>query len=569
MELLDSRRLTGPNILSARPGAIIDVALDPGETESFVAAWKDAARRMLAAVGWSDRTLRVRRVSGGASLGFDAPIDALYAATEINDWAFEAAASRLGDRPEPAFDAAADRISGLIEEESNQPLTALADAAHDHGVPVLTDDDRVSAGLGRFSRTWPVGEIPPPAEVPWDELGTIPVGLVTGTNGKTTTVRMAAAMAAAAGRIVGLSSTDRIVVDGRTLEEGDYAGPGGARAVLRDRRVEIAVLETARGGLLRRGVAVESAEACVITNVAADHLDDFGVRDLEALADIKWIVTSVLGTAGTAVLNAGDPRLVARATDLRCPVTWFGLDPAAIDAAFRDAGGDKAFVLEGDHLTQVTGHGRRPLIRAAEVPLTVGGAARHNVANCLAAMGLADALGVPMDAVLAAARGTTADANPGRCNVFRIRGASVIVDFAHNPDGVRALQSLAEGLGCPGRRLVMIGQAGDRGDHAIRLLALAACGLRPDRVLIKEMAHYARGRAEGEVASLLRDSFLASGLAGEQISHIMEERDAVREALAWLKPGDLAILLVHEDIAGVMALIGDLSADQDPGIATS
>jgi cyanophycin synthetase len=195
------------------------------------------------------------------------------------------------------------------------------------------------------------------------------------------------------------------------------------------------------------------------------------------------------------------------------------------------------------------------LVHVAEVPLAVGGAARHNVANCLAAMGLADAIGIPMDAILRAARETTDTANPGRCNIFHIRGASVVVDFAHNPHGVRALHTLSDGLGCPGRRLVMIGQAGDRGDEAIRQLAHAACGLRPDRVLIKEMARYSRGRPEGEVAGILGDAFLAGGLAPHQISHVRSELDAVREALGWLEPGDVAILLVHEDIAAVTALL--------------
>jgi len=551
MELLDSRRLTGPNILSGRPGAVIDVRLAPGETEAFVQAWRDAATRMLDALGWTDRELKVRDVADGASLGFDAPVDALYAATEINDWSYEVAKAKLGGAAPPPLEAGAERIRGLIREERNPALAALVDAARARAVPVLSDDDHVSLGLGRLSRTWPARELPRPSEVPWNELGPVPVGLVTGTNGKTTTVRMAAAMAAASGLVVGLSSTDRIVVDGETVEEGDYAGPGGARAVLRDRRVEIAVLETARGGLLRRGAALEKADACVITNVAADHLDDFGVRDLEALADVKWIVTRILGNEGTAVLNAEDPRLVKRAAALCCPITWFALDPGAL----AEVGNGKAFVLDGDHLSLFDSDRRQPLIHVSEIPLTVGGAARHNVANCLAAMGLADALGVPMDAILSAARQTTDAANPGRCNVFRVGGATVIVDFAHNPDGVRALQAVADGLGCPGRRVVMIGQAGDRGDDAIRQLAQAARGLRPDRVVIKEMAHYARGRPEGEVAGLLRDGFLAGGLPPEQISYVREEMDAVREVLQWLEDGDLAVLLVHEDIAAVTDLL--------------
>ncbi len=447
MELLDSRRLTGPNVLTDRPAAVIDVGLEPGEAGAFVAAWRDWARRMLDAVGWTDSELFDRRVAGGVSLGFTAPVDCLYAATDLNDWVYDAAALTLRGEGQPALEDAAGHLADAIARERRPRLLELVAAADARGLPVLTDDDALSIGYGRRSRTWPVGDLPAPESVPWDALGEIPVGLVTGTNGKTTTVRLASAMARAAGLHVGLSSTDLIAVDHQVLDLGDYSGPGGARAVLRDARVDVAVLETARGGLLRRGTAMTRARAAVITNIAADHLDDFGVRDLEALADVKWLVTRTLGDAGVAVLNAEDARLVRRAGRLTGPVVWFARSPDhPVLADHRAAGGQCWTVEDGWIIRAADGRSDR-LAAVAEVPITFGGSAAHNVANCLAASALACALGVPDEAIGAALRTTTDRANPGRCNLFAVRGATVLVDFAHNPHGVDALGPVVERFG--------------------------------------------------------------------------------------------------------------------------
>jgi UDP-N-acetylmuramyl tripeptide synthase len=551
VELLDSRRLTGPNILSDNAGAIIDVRLDASEADRFVTAWREHVAAMLAKVGWEGLPLHERRMSGGVSLGFDAPIDALYAATEVNDWACEAARRKLAGEDPLSIEDDAARLAGLIEDELNPALIRLRDAAVEHDVPFLSDDDRASLGFGCRSMTWPVDSLPAPDQVPWDRVGRIPVGIVTGTNGKTTTVRLAAAMIAAAGKIAGLSSTDRIVVGGAVVDEGDYAGPGGARQVLRHQQVEVAVLETARGGLLRRGAGMQRADAAVLTNIAADHLDDFGVSDLEALADVKWIVTRVLGDSGVAIINAQDPLLVDRAAGLACPVTWFSLDP---EAPAMGESPRRAFVLDGGQFALLEGGDRTELIGAEEIPVTLGGSARHNIANCLAAMALADALGVPMEAIVAALRSTTHAANPGRGNLFDIGGAKVLVDFAHNPHGIEALKSVAEHFG-KRRRVLLIGQAGDRGDEAISELARAAWRLRPDKIVIKEMARYSRGREEHEVACLLTQRFVEAGADPDSISYQAKEIDGVKEALEWLEPGDFAIMLVHEDIHGMVEFV--------------
>jgi UDP-N-acetylmuramyl tripeptide synthase len=392
------------------------------------------------------------------------------------------------------------------------------------------------------------------------------VALVTGTNGKTTTVRLTAAMLAAAGRTAGITTTDYIAVGRTVLDSGDFSGPGGARTLLRDRRVEAAVLETARGGLLRRGLALGRVTAAAVTNIAADHLGDYGVEDLAGLAEAKLLVTRAVAPEGRAVLNADDPELAARGSRGPSPVTWTSLGPglsaaAGVDLAAHLAAGGDAVLLDGDRLVLARGAGGREVVATvSEVPIAFGGAARYNVANALAAIGLASALGVPVDAMargLAAMRGDGGEGgadNSGRGCLMEIDGFHVLLDYAHNPHGLAALLGFVASLPAK-RRLLLLGQAGDRDDEAIRDLARTAWRLRPDRVIVKELPTMLRGRQPREVPAILEAELLRLGARREDLAYAATELEAVRQALAWARPGDLLLLLVHTDRDEAMAML--------------
>jgi UDP-N-acetylmuramyl tripeptide synthase len=592
MLIHESRRLTGRNLISSRPGAVLDVHLQAGEEAAgatLIAGWRRQARRMLDAAGWGEEEIAVRRFGSGASLFLSAPLDGLYTATEIADWAWEAAmlagadieaggaggaggtggareargaagaegspgaGGAAGVADAAAFAAAAERLRAATARERSPALQALRQAAAAHGVSLLADDDLVTVGLGAGSLTWPRGELPPPAAVDWAAVRDIPVALVTGTNGKTTTVRLAVAILEAAGRQVGSTSTDRIEIGREVLDTGDYSGPGGARTLLRDRRVEVAVLETARGGLLRRGLALDRVAAAAVTNVAADHLGEYGIESVGDVAEAKLLVTRAVVPTGRAVLNADDPELAARGTQGPSPVTWFSLGEVGAHLA---AGGD-AVLLDGETIVLAHAGRRLPVAKLTEVPLTFGGAARFNVANALAAVGLGSALGAPHEALgagLAALRNDQGTDNPGRCFVTEIDGYRVLLDYAHNPHGLEALIALAASLPAA-RRLLLLGQAGDRSDEAIRQLARTAWSLRPDRVILKELPTMLRGRLPGEVPALLKDELLRLGAPAEHLSHAGTEVEAVSQALAWARPGDLLLLLVHKQRDEAMAML--------------
>ncbi|MCZ6559712.1 MAG: Mur ligase family protein [Gammaproteobacteria bacterium] len=555
MEVLDSRRLTGPGLVWDRPAAVLDVRLSPDEAEQLIPAWQETVREIMDRLGLQSESIKVRRFADGASLAISAPIDTLYTATDINDWAWAAITGKTADDETPETLAQAEtRLAKALAGEKNPQLIKLVVEAEKRGLPWLADDEELTLGLGVNGQTWPVDQLPEIAAVEWSRLGRIPLGLVTGTNGKTTSVRFLTRMARAAGQTVGVSSTDWIAVNDEILDRGDWSGPGGARNVLRDQRVDMGILETARGGLLRRGLGVASADAVLITNIAEDHLGEFGVMHLEELTDVKWIVTSALGDSGTAVLNAEDDKLVKRGLAAHFPVTWFSLDPELPLIQKAVSQNQTVVVLRGRNLNIIRKGKETTILEVGEIPLAMDGAARHNIANALGAIGLASALGLPRESIADGLRKTRPEDNPGRCNLFSIDGADVLVDFAHNPHGIAAIFELARTRKAK-RRLMLIGQAGDRSDQAIGELAARAWNIGLDKVIIKEMAEYARGRPTGEVAQLIKNSMLACGAKEDQLAYFQTEPEAVSAALDWARPGDLLILFIHEQIDDVLAML--------------
>jgi UDP-N-acetylmuramyl tripeptide synthase len=541
MEFIDARRLTGPNVIFDSPGSILDVACSPDEADRLVPVWADNVGRMLEALDWPSAEFASVKLQGGISLAFSAPVDQLYAASEINEWAWAASAFELGaSKDEPDFDEALATLQKSAADEANVELMWLRDEAAARGKTLLWDDDEVSIGLGAGSETWPVREIPDAPD--WDSFTDLPIGIVTGTNGKTTSVRFAKHILRAAGRNVGVSSTDWIAVNERIIDRDDWSGPGGARAVLREKEVDTAILETARGGLLRRGLGVERAAAALITNISEDHLGDFGSRNLDELLAIKWVVSRAVRESGRLVLNADDWRLVEKAKGYKGEIVWFSLDADDDVVTSHVATGGAVFVLDGDELLKIENGARSLLCRSHEIPITLGGAARHNIANSLAAAALVWCLGVSLSDIRTGLTTMQQDENPGRCNIFDLNGINVLIDFAHNPAAMSALFDMARAFPAK-RRALCFGQAGDRTDDLIRELARDAWAIGLDRVLVSELAKYHRGREHGDVFGIIRDELLRLGANDEQIRHNEEELETLEEALAWAQPGDLVIML--------------------------
>jgi UDP-N-acetylmuramyl tripeptide synthase len=552
----EARRLIGPHLLDDRTGAALDVPL-AAETDALIPLWEEEVRRLLAAMGWEREGTRSHRFSGGACLFVSAPVDVLYAATDLAEMAWQAAEARhRGEAPDPE---AEERLRTLIREERRPHVRMLARAAEEHGVTFLHDAGGVSVGTGRGAVFFPHDAIPEPGDVDWDLVHDVPLVLVTGSNGKTTSVRLIAAMAEAAGLLTGSATTDGVVIGGTMVSADDFSGPMGARQVLRHAAVECAVLETARGGILRRGLAVRHADAALVTNIAEDHFGDWGVNSLEDLADVKLVIGRVVRDGGALCLNGDDAVLAARAGQLATRASWFSLDRTL---PLLDAGRSAAW-LDDNTLILRRGDRRDAIMDARSIPLTLRGAARYNVANALGALLTAASLRrpdggplVPLAAMRAALEGfeSSLERNPGRGNLIEIGGVHVLVDYAHNPHGMAALTQMISALPSR-RRLIVLGQAGDRTDDALRALARSAWALEPDRIILKEMGKYRRGRAEGEVRHVLEAALLALGASAGMIEQVESEEDATRAALAWAQEGDLLILLVHEKREEVLRVL--------------
>ncbi len=412
----------------------------------------------------------------------------------------------------------------------------------------------------------------------------VPIVAVTGTNGKTTTARMIAHIFKGLGRKVGMTSTDGVVIDERLVIKADASGPKSARMVLMNPRVDFAVMEVARGGILREGLGYDRNDVAVVTNVAPDHLGTKGIDTLAQLAAVKAVVVEAVPKNGFAVLNLDDPHVRPMRRKCSGEIIWFTLqgpgsdEREQVDQHCRRGG--RAVYLEHTERGEmiVIQHGRRAMQLAWThlLPATFGGTARFNVANALAAAGAAFAAGAPLHDIRQGLRTFTTSyyLSPGRLNLVNVRNVEVFVDYCHNAAGMRALGDFVdryaasrEGRADLGRpsRIGMVATAGDRRDADMRELGHVAAQ-HFDVVVVREDKRL-RGRPAGETAGLVAEGVraaMAEGARCRQVETVLGELDAVRHIMARANPGDLAVMCV-DDAAEVFAELEAMTRQAQAG----
>ncbi|TMF85828.1 MAG: Mur ligase, partial [Chloroflexi bacterium] len=468
------RVLDGPNLYFTRPAIKLTLGVGPWLALADERAMRLALRAGIPSVTSAGAPLSDQRRRLVARLAVHL-IRELADATQTH----LAVRGRLGPNPDEVVIAFPWRRQGAAEAFGRELAPLLE----------LCLDGRRSVGRAIHEAARRVAAVepgpPPPALRP-----AIPIIAVTGTNGKTTTVRLIAHLVRTAGRSVGYTTTDGVYRDDDLVEAGDYSGFGGAGMALAQPGIAVAVLETARGGILLRGIGTDHNDVAVVTNVTADHLDQYGIRTLDQLAEVKATITRITRPDGWDVLNADDPRVLAMRRQAAGHPWLFSLDAdhPAIRGTLAE-GGRAISVLDGALIIMSP---RRPvhrLLPVEEVPVTLAGISAHNLSNAMAAAAAALGADIPEDAVIEGLRSFVLDpdSNPGRANVFDVDGRVVVIDYAHNEDGMRGLVEICQGLRLRGARVFLsFGAAGDRTNVILHRLGYTAAR-GADRLAVAEL----------------------------------------------------------------------------------
>lgn len=367
----------------------------------------------------------------------------------------------------------------------------------------------------------------------------IPIVAITGTNGKTTTTRLTAHIYRQTDKIVGFTATDGIYIQEYLVEQGDNTGPYSASAILKDPTVEVAVLETARGGILRSGLAFESCDIGVVLNVAADHLGLGGIDTIEQMAKVKAVVAETVKADGHAILNADDPLVAAMAEKLNCNVAYFSMNPdnpIIIEHARRNG---LAAVYEHGYLSILEGQWTLRVEKATNIPMTMGGKAPFMIANALAGCLATFAQGVDIEQIRQGVRTfqMSSEQSPGRMNLFEVKDYQVLIDYAHNPHGFKAVGDFVRNW--QGSKIGVVGGPGDRRDEDLVLLGNIAAQIF-DQILIKEDKD-PRGRQPGEVADLIKKGIYQI-TTDKYHEIILDETEAINTALNQAQKDSLVVI---------------------------
>lgn len=398
----------------------------------------------------------------------------------------------------------------------------------------------------------------PPPDVP---APTIPVIAVTGTNGKTTTVRLLAHIGQTAGRTVAYASTDGVFVQGELVEEGDYSGFLGARMALSQPGVELVVLETARGGILLKGIGTTHNDVAVVTNISADHIGLHGILTLDQLAEVKAAITRITKPTGWDVLNADDPRVLSMRRGITGRPFLFSMDPDHPGIRWAVAEGGRAItVLEGSMVLVARGMTMRMLMPLEDIPATLAGVSSQHVQNAMAAAAASLGVGLSEEDVVQGLRTFIPDPerNPGRANVFELDGRVVVIDYAHNEEGARGLAEICRGLRPPGGEVwIAVCAAGDRAREIRRAIGYAAAR-GAEHVAISELPRYFRGADPEEIVGDLRAGAIDGGATDVPV--YPDEVHALEGFLDQSSPGDVVSVAALSQRPEIFAFLDERGA---------
>lgn len=556
-----SSRLLGQSRFFNIAGAVMDISLISDDNSKIADYYESELKKILAKLPVKDYEIKKLVFANGINIALRYPYDLLMVACEILDWVWLEVVDNLDKELPIRYEKATESFTNMIEENQQILLRKIYNKAQSHKLNFFIHNDHIILGSGVKQFRVKQNKVTKMSDIPWKKIGNIATILITGTNGKTTTTRLTEFICRRAKMKSGYCSTDWVIVNGRMVKEGDLSGPTGHQYVMMSPKIEVAVLEAARGGIVKRGLLPNYATVATVTNIAYDHIGQNGIETLEDLANAKAVVFDGLADDGIAVINLDDEFIPKLKVKQRKAYISTKLTESEICKYLTPD--NYVVYLDGGIVTLQTELNKHHLNKLKDIPLTVDGLASYNYENVLHAVALSYAVGVEPKQIASGLKKFGADdkSNFGRWNYYHSqKHGHLVVDIAHNPAGLENVLSLATGFrklhGLTGKLGLMYGNTADRRDTIPEIVAII-CKYNVDQVVIKEFQESLRGSEIGEMPQVFYDELIKQGYPIEKIKVIPNELEAVSYILTESAPNDMNLLCSHELITHVSKLLRD------------
>ena len=554
-----SRRLVGPNLFFKETGTVLDIPLKDNK-EKMTELFYQEAKRLLPELGWTEIKLAHKFFYNGVRYAMTAPVDITMPACDVIDFIWLSTREIIEKGQAKTIQEAKDILLPVIDEDKNLAYRKLYSIAKSKGFNVFRDKNKAFIGSGKGCYEIDLNNLDFD-NIPWESIYDIPAVIVTGTNGKTTTVRLTDFICRYAGKVTGYTSTDWVKVNDELIDEGDYSGPTGHQFVLTNPTVEVALLESARGGLLKRGLIETFVNSAAVTNVSADHLGEDGIETVAELAEAKAIVFRTMGENSHAIVNIDNKYMKERFDSLESKKIIVTQNPENHDMDYYLANSDYACIVENGAFYWIDKQSKTKLLNVIDAPLTVKGFAKHNIENAMVAISLSFKLNIDLNIVTSALKAYVNDTkvNRGRANFFELSdNKTAVVDYAHNEASMDALLHMMKAYDKGGKKYLMIGTTGDR-KNLISDINDIILKHKVDFIVLKETTEHLRGAEPEELPELIRQDLAKKGFDIENNSHqVYAEVDGAKFIIDKLQPNDLAILCCQADIPGVIEYLENL-----------
>ncbi len=548
-------RLMGPNIYFYDTGAVLDVLLYGKDIEhipEIIKLWEIELKRVMTALNLIEYKTGIRIYSRGFKYAVSFPPDLLNYGMSVLCQIWASVYNKYINGEFEPLQKILDTIEPEIRQELNLKYREICKEASKRSLNVFLNNSNICIGSGKYGFRADINNISL-KDIPWDNIKEVPAVLVTGTNGKTTTVRMTAYIAGLTGKTVGYCSTDWVMIGDEVVEEGDLSGPAGSLEVMTNPNVEIAVLEVARGGLVRRGIIANYVKGSTVINISEDHMGQDGIENLSSMAETKSLVYNAVKKDGYSIINLDDKEIgkfVDKVMGKKIFITKRTL--SEISLYIKDA--EHICFIKDNAFYWKTRDQEFMIATFSDTPITVNGKALHNIENAMNAICLSYVLGFTWDDIAKGLKTyeNTAQNNRGRTNVFRYNDGTIILDFAHNPSAIGAILSMGRTyLGDNSKLYMLLGNTGNRVDLTDGLCQ-KAIDHKVDVVLIKEMLKYLRGAKPGELSQKIETTLLEKGMKKDQLIMIGDEKQALEYTFNTLKSGDVCVFLCHSNTAKIL-----------------